>query len=335
MAVWLSEAEFVLCQRGDSVRTATILMFGDVNLGRQVGQGLLKGTMKDPFARMKPVLQCADCVFANLESPISDQNGETESPTSNFVFCAPPVAAKALKLAGVTIVSTANNHALDYSLQGLCETLLHLDNAGVRHVGTSADSVRRVPPAILTCKGMTVGFLAYTQSVNEAGPWKGRLAVFDSIGAARDITRLKRKVDFVVVSFHGGIEYADEPDARTRRQLVSLARAGADIVVGHHAHVPQGIDTIGTCVVFNSLGNFVFNQAMPWAKRSYGAELKIEKRGNSATLASVRLIPFRAYKQPAMDLGAPEVDSLVARLRRLSNVRIVPQNDSLFVFLHN
>ena len=309
----------------------TMLMFGDMNLGRQLGQNLLKGEVDYPFVRMKPIIQGADAVFANLESPISDQHGETESPISNFIFCAPPVAATALKRGGITIVSTANNHAFDYSLQGVRETIENLERTGIRHVGTSEDSIKGCLPAVLSAHGIVVGFLAYTQFVNGTNLWKGRIALFDSVQVKKDINQLRKRADFVIVSFHGGPEYSEEPDKRTRHQLESIVRAGADVVVGHHPHVPQGIECVDNKLIFCSLGNFVFNQAAPWAKRSFGVELKVSKRHSTVGIESVRLIPIRAYKQPSPGLPLQELDSLVARLRSHSNTGIVTRNDSLFV----
>ena len=332
--VCFSNTGVVLSQTVDSVSRMTVLLFGDVNLGRNLGQDLLKGMVDNPFKRMDSILRSADAVFINLESSITDQNGETESPESNFIFCAPPIAATVLKKGGVSVVSTANNHAYDYSLKGLRETIFYLEKARLEHVGTSIDSVSRIPPVILKRKGIAMGFLAYTQFVNVAGPWQGRIAVFDSVQARRDIERLKREADFVIVSFHGGKEYTDGPDARTKRQLESLVNAGADIVVGHHPHVPQGIEVFNDKLIFYSLGNFVFNQATRWAKRSFAVELKVSKRQNVANVASVRLIPFRPYKLPATDLPPADVDSLVARLRKSSNATIVTRNDSLFVSLY-
>ena len=324
-------SEFVLSQTVDSASRMTMLFFGDVNLGRNLGQELLKGNVDYPFERMKSTLRSADCVFVNLESPIVDQNGETESPKSNFIFCAPPVAGFVLKNAGVTIVSTANNHAYDYLQRGISETIQTLDRDKILHVGTSVDSVDRIPPVIIRHGGIAVGFLAYTQFVNAAGAWEGRIALFDSIQARKDIRLLKQKSDFVVVSFHGGIEYSDEPNKKTKQQMESLVRAGADVVIGHHPHVPQGVEILDGKFVFFSLGNFVFNQATPWAKRSYGVELKIVKLHKDLNIASIRLIPIRAYKQPSTDLLRADVDSLIARVQKLSNASIVPRNDSLFV----
>lgn len=331
VVVWCLNTELVLSQSVDTVSTLTLLLFGDVNLGRNLGKDLLAGKVDYPFERMSALLHTADAVFVNLESPISDQHGETESPTSNFIFCAPPVAASVLKRGGVTIVSTANNHALDYALPGLRETLQRLDEEHLMHVGTSADSVGEIPPAILKARGIAVGFLAYTQFVNAKVPWQGRIAMFDSSVARRDISRLRKKSDLVIVSFHGGKEYADGPDLKTKRQMESLVRAGADIVVGHHPHVPQAIEVINGKVIFFSLGNFVFNQSTPWAKRSFGVELKIIKYHSVSGIASIRLIPFRAFKQPAADLQTSDVDSLVQRLRRSSGATIINRNDSLFV----
>jgi poly-gamma-glutamate capsule biosynthesis protein CapA/YwtB (metallophosphatase superfamily) len=331
VALSVANGAIVLSQPIDSVARATLLFFGDINLGRKLGQELLKGKTDYPFERMRDILSGADGVFANLESPITEQNGETESPVSNYVFCAPPVAAKTLERAGITIVSTANNHVFDYSLRGLVETMQNLNEEHIRYVGTSLDSVRRVPPAIVRYKDLRVGFLAYTQHINADGPWRGRIAVFDSVRARKDIRLLRPKVDFVIVSYHGGTEYAEKPDEESLGHMRSLARAGADLVVGHHPHVPQGIELLDNRLIFYSLGNFVFNQAEPWAKRSFGVEVRVSKRASAASIESIRLIPFRPYKQPAADLSPMAVQELIERLRRTSNIPIVTRGDSIFV----
>ena len=248
LACWSGEC--VLSQEVDSVSRLTVLLFGDINLGRALGQDLLSGKIDYPFENMKSILKSADIVFANLESQVTDQRGETESPKSNYVFCAPPAAAKALKRGGVTIVSTANNHAFDYSFRGLQETIKYLEEEKIRYVGTSKDSVRAFPPVVIKRRGISVGFLAYTQFVNGNDLWWGRISVFDSVRARRDIASLRSKVDCVVVSFHGGGEYVDRPDEKTLRQMRSLVDAGADLVVGHHPHVPQGIEEYRKKLIF-------------------------------------------------------------------------------------
>jgi poly-gamma-glutamate synthesis protein (capsule biosynthesis protein) len=307
------------------------MLFGDVNLGRNLGKEILKGNIEYPLKNVRNVLRRADAVFVNLESPLTDQNGETESPYTNYVFCGPPAGARVLKRGGVTIVSTANNHAYDYALKGLSETIRSLDSAGIRHVGTSVDSVRFFPPAVVQRHGIKVGFLAYTEFVNGKEEWQGRISVYDSIRARKEIAKLRRAADVVIVSFHGGSEYSEAPRPLTLRRMRSLIRAGADIVVGHHPHVPQGVEEMGGKLIFYSLGNFVFNQSDTWAKRSFGVELKLLKQGRHISLESVALIPIRAYKQPSTGLPETEFREMVERLKKTSNVGIAGIEDSLIV----
>jgi poly-gamma-glutamate synthesis protein (capsule biosynthesis protein) len=309
----------------------TLLLFGDVNLGRNLGKEILKGKVDFPFRNVRSILRGADGVFVNLESPLTDQNGETESPLSNYVFCGPPEGAKALRRGGVTLVSTANNHAFDYSLKGLLETIRSLDSEGIRHVGTSIDSVRFFRPVVLRRHGIRVGFLAYTEFVNGTEEWKGRISVYDSVRARKEISWLRRSVDFVIVSFHGGSEYGETPRQITLRRIRNLISAGADVVVGHHPHVPQGIEEFDGKLIFYSLGNFVFNQSDTWAKRSFGVELKLLKSEGQTAVESVRLIPIRPYKQPSVGLPEPELQQMIDRLRKTSNVSIVSHQDSIFV----
>ena len=333
MAVGFIAVRLVLSQSVDSVSRMSLLLFGDVNLGRSLGQEILNGNIDYPFKNVKEMLRRTDAVFVNLESQLSDQHGETESRESNYVFCGPPQGATALKRAGITVVSTANNHAFDYSLKGLQETLRYLDSAGVRHVGTSADSVRFFSPTVVRRHGIRIGFLAYTEFVNGEGGWEGRISLFDSTRARNEIRRLRRDVDFVVVSFHGGSEYGEQPRASTLRRMRSLIGAGADVVVGHHPHVPQGVEVCGRKLIFYSLGNFVFNQANEWGKRSFGVELRLRKSGRETAIESVRLIPIRPFKQPSVGLPPEEFEQLVQRLKKTSTADIVCRQDSIFVTL--
>jgi poly-gamma-glutamate capsule biosynthesis protein CapA/YwtB (metallophosphatase superfamily) len=106
----------------DTLHTLSLLALGDINLGRSVGQEILKGNIDYPFAKCKNMFMRADVLFANLESPVTDQHGETQSPKSNVVFCAPPPASSSLRRSGMFVVSTANNHAFDYGVKGIQET---------------------------------------------------------------------------------------------------------------------------------------------------------------------------------------------------------------------
>lgn len=328
-ATFLSSA--LLSQPSDSLKHCTLMAFGDINLGRSVGQRLLHGELDYPFGSMGSTLRSADIVFANLESPLSDQAGETESPVSNVVFCGPPVAASVLHKGGVSVVSTANNHAYDYGLKGVKETIRFLREQQIAFAGTSeGNSDSMFAPAIVERNGIRVGFLGYTQLVNIQGEWRGNISLYDSERAENEIHALKEKADFVVASYHGGTEYADAPDEQSVLQMRALIDAGADLVLGHHPHVPQGMELYKDKLIVYSLGNFVFYQPQyTWARRSYGLELSLQKIGPHVSVSLLRLIPFRPGLQPSQDLDERETAALLNRVKKLSSESILFQGASI------
>ncbi|MBI3005021.1 MAG: CapA family protein [Ignavibacteriales bacterium] len=323
----------MLCsaQRVDSLARVTLLAFGDVNLGRTVGQRILQGDVDYPFTRIRDTLSASDFVFVNLESQLSDQGGQTEDPTSNIVFCGPPVAAASLRRAHIGIVSTANNHAFDYGLKALRETISFLRTEGIESVGTSEDSTGVSSFAIVEKHHLRIGIAAYTQFVNGPVLWQGHISLFDSQRAKIEISNLKKQVDFVIASYHGGKEYVDAPDAQTQAEMRFLIDAGADVVIGHHSHVPQGIEGYGKGLIFHSLGNFVFLQSPYWTRRSYGVEFTIEKFIDRSTISAIRLVPVRAGYQPSLDLSKDEITKLIERVKSLSNVQIESRDNMFFV----
>lgn len=329
----LAVGAFVLCfavVRGQ-VAPTRLLVFGDVNLGRAVGQQILKGNLGYPFELVADSLRKADIVFVNLESQLSDQKGITEHPQYNMVFTGPPAGALSLKKANVTVVSTANNHAYDFGTRALRETIENLRNADVDFVGTSADSVGETTPAVIERGGTRIGFLAYTQFVNPQGNWKGRIALFERDRARRDIELLKPSVDLVVVSYHAGAEYVDAPSSKLKQEFRYLVDCGADIVVGHHPHYVQGIERYNGKLVFFSLGNFVFYQPQrEWTRFGLGATFEITKDTAGVRIGLVRLQAIRAGLQPSFDLTASEQLQFYKRLRSLSSVPVA-QRDGIWV----
>jgi len=321
-------------QNSDSVSSVSLLALGDVNLGRTVGREILKGKTDFPFEKFGCVLSRAEVVFANLECPITDQNGETQSPKSNVIFCAPPDAGATLRRAGITVVSTANNHAFDYGLKGLQETIKFLRKDSVQYTGTELNGGEEFSPAIIERCGIKFGILAYTQTVNIHRGWKGLISVFDSAIALHEIHELKPQVDFVIASYHGGDEYKDVPGESADREMKLLAEFGADCIFGHHPHVPNGIEVYHGCWIFHSFGNAVFNQPQRfWTQRSFAALLKFEKRNGQKKISSIELIPFRPGYQPSTDLNEYEEQELMDRIQILSTVSITYTERGYFVKL--
>ena len=264
---------------------------GDVNFGRECGQAILKDGTYDPFSGLGVAWSSADARFVNLESQLSDQHGVTQSPLHRLIFTGPPGGAEVLAHAGVSLVSTANNHAWDYGKSALFETIANLERAGVPFAGTGRDAEGAYRPAVLRVNGLTLALFAVTHVWNQ--PPFATHEARDFVAWA-DLDRLKagieaarRDHDFVVVSYHGGEEYMHAPVERSRRFLQELMALGVDAVIGHHPHVPQGIGFVAGRPIVYSLGDLVFagHQDKPWTLQSFFARLELRK-GATAVLSA-------------------------------------------------
>jgi poly-gamma-glutamate capsule biosynthesis protein CapA/YwtB (metallophosphatase superfamily) len=293
-----------------------LLALGDVNLGRETGQEILKGDTLYPFAFVRDTLAAFDLVFANLECTLSDQDGETQSPKNNLIFTGPPAGALTLKQSGISIVSTANNHALDYGIGANRETAQYLSAAGVAFVGTSGGERPLYEPVRVTVKGIRFAFFACTDVMNITDPiWRKFVAAADSAELLPRIRTIRDSVDFIVISYHGGEEYAEKPTQRTMEFAHAVIAAGAALFVGHHPHVAHGIEEMGTGVIVYSLGNFAFHQPQRyWTQRSFGFAADIEKDQSGAHMRSYRCLPLLADWQPRFLPDGEEASAILDRV---------------------
>jgi poly-gamma-glutamate capsule biosynthesis protein CapA/YwtB (metallophosphatase superfamily) len=300
----------------------SLLAVGDVNLGRRVGQILLAGDTLYPWEAVRDSFARYDIVFANLESNLSDQNGRTVDPTSNVVFTGPPMGARSLALAGVTIVSTANNHAMDFGVRALQETARYLDDARVQHVGTSGTGKDLFRPVEVRAHGMVFAFLACTDLMNGEGTaWRNYVVPADTERLFPAIRNARKSADMVIVSFHGGEEYAERPSSRVVEFARGVIRAGADVFLGHHPHVPYGIEKLDKGYIVHSLGNFVFMQPGKfWTVHSYAVALDCVRDTSGARIASLRCLPVACGFQPRFLGNGSEADSVMQRVRGLSSM---------------
>ncbi len=309
-----------------------LLALGDINLGRSVGQILLMDSIDYPFVFVAPVFRQYDVVFGNLESQVTDQGRETQHPKDRYIFSAPPQAANALKQAGITVVSTANNHAFDYGMRGLAETIDFLDAAGVHSTGSSKDSVGFFAPALIQRNGITLGFVAYTEFVNQRGNWQGRISIFDAVRARREIEALKDAADIIVASYHGGAEYVDTPSKYTISQMRQLIDFGADVVIGHHPHVPQGVEQYRGKRIFHSLGNFLFLQPQrEWTQKSFAVAMELVRDSLHVSIDRITLLPIMVSNQPTFEVPGPARETIFSRLERLSSIPLTRKDSVLVV----
>ncbi len=299
-----------------------LIAVGDVNLGRQVGQEILKGDTLFPFAFVRDTFAMYDVVFANLECTLSDQEGETQHPKNNLIFTGPPVGAATLKRGGVTVVSTANNHALDYGKRAHAETIKYLTDEGVEFSGTNRDSSLLYAPLLFTRNSIRFALLACTDVMNIGDfMWKRFVAEADT-GKMLPAIRASRKLaDVVIVSYHGGQEYTPKPARRTEWFADQAINAGADVFLGHHPHVPHGMKTVKGKVIAYSLGNFVFYQPFQeWTQRSFALTLTIVKDAGGVRIENLRCLPVMSGLQPHFTSDSAMSAMILERIKNISSL---------------
>ena len=274
-------------QLSSGTHPATRILFGgDVMLSRYVGK--LAREKKDPawpLRDLAPLLAGADIAFVNLESPFSDRGKPVEE---GMLFKAEPEMIAGLELAGIDIVSTANNHARDRDAYGVDYTLDLLAQHGILAVGTAKSAEEVHKGAVLARNGIRFGFLAYTydQTNGNRGDRDDRVAMMDPAQMRLDVAGLKQRADVAIVSMHAGNEYSSKPNAQQKQFARAAIEAGASIVVGHHPHVTQPWEAYGGGAIFYSLGNLVFDQFQR-AETQKGALAEVVFAGTSLTHAAV------------------------------------------------
>lgn len=304
-------------EAGTELRIAAV---GDVMLGGTAAPELATLGYDHPFALARPILRQSHIVFANLEGPLT-RGGEPVRGKQYVFRSRPEKTGPALAAAGFRVVSLANNHTLDYGVEGLRQTIETLDGNGIRHVGAglNLDGARR--PAILEAGGVRVAFLAYSLTFPEEfwASADGPGTAFGHEAHVRaDVAQAKRLAELVLVSFHWGQEGSTELRAYQRQLGHAAIDAGAAAVLGHHPHVLQGIERYKHGVILYSLGNFAFGSYSPTATRSAIAELRFRAR----RLAELKLYPLNVKNAEVVFQPQPlegrDADEVVTQLQTLS-----------------
>jgi hypothetical protein len=232
------------------------------------------------WKNVQPMLARADLTYANLEGPCADGHtagGTTQDPGKVFdqrvyssypQFNYHPSLISELKLAGIDVVSTANNHALDRRGRGADRTIENLNREGLPFTGTRPNGNTSAPwYAITESKGVKIGWIACTFSTNGIpDPGNQVLSCYeDKSTLLATIRSLKDQVDAVLVTPHWGVEYMHAPAQQEKNLAHEMLNAGATAIFGGHPHVVQPMEKYTTTdgregFVIYSLGNFVSGQ---------------------------------------------------------------------------
>ena len=298
----------------------TLLGCGDI--------GPIHPPMEKYAEQVASILADADFRFAQVERVYSDR-GNLQIHSHGGHSRVPPGFASVFSDCGIDIASLASNHAMDWGEEGLLDTIEELQRRGITTLGAGRNLEEARKPVIVEKNGLRIGFLAYCAILREgyaatsksAGVAPLRVRTFyepidyqpgapartftvpypeDKQAILSDIAALRPRVDFLVVSMHWGVHFVPRLVADYQIEMMkAVFDAGADLILGHHAHVPKAIQTYKGKVCFHSLSNFIMTSAEKRGDRASSFE---EKYG-------VRLDP----DYPNLAYGADAKLGLVAK----------------------
>jgi len=275
------------------------------------------------FDGVRERLKSVDLVIGNLETPLTDWTEQTsnkdkaavEAGKDVILRVSSPEAAQALSDAGIKVVGLANNHVMDFTEHGLMDTLERLRKAGVSYAGAGENLAEAEGALILKIKGKRVGILSFSDVVPK---YSWAEANHPGIATAKEadrmvaaVRRTRPKVDILIMVFHWGTQFVQEPIPRQVFLAQEAQAAGADLVLGAHPHVLQGVGCVGRAPVVYSAGNFVFPTMSAPTRRTVIFEFEF----SSDQPISVRLVPAVIDEH-----GAPQLVSGEARLDILNEM---------------
>ena len=232
-----------------------------------------------------------DFLMVNCESSVSDRGEPLGLKGKEYSFRTSTQTARIFERIGADLIGLANNHVYDFGRDAFLDTLDTFKEMGIPTVGAGRNAAEAYEPYYFTKSGVTVAFIAtscaeknyFTLVAEEDAP--GICGCYDETKVCEKIAEAKTKADFVVVYPHYGMEgTSDIIEDKQRSASYKFIDAGADLVIGGHAHRIQGIEAYKGKMIFWNLGNFIFNNStMP--------TMLVELTFSSADSYSLRILP--------------------------------------------
>lgn len=268
----------------DTYSTAVIAAAGDTTQSDVFGEATSWRDMAYPFEDVAELFRSADLAFVNLETSVSTR-GESEKK-EGYGFRTDPKYLEAYTQAGIDIVSCANNHTRDFGMEALADTFTNLNEYGIRYVGAGMNKTEAEKLEIFELNGITVGFTAINM-INMNPTWyaedgRAGLNCVDSWDCERQLELIEeydKQCDVLFVSVHWGLEYYNTITEEQQEFAHKLCDSGADIILGHHPHVLQPIESYKNSIIFYSMGNFLFYKMDDDAGKTALFEIEIDKSG--------------------------------------------------------
>lgn len=270
------------------ISSIKVMAVGDIMMGTNFpNDSYLPPKNKNPFKDVNAILKQADLLFGNLEGTLTDEGENAKKcsdPSKCYSFRSPEHFGTYLEAAGFDVMSIANNHIGDFGKIGIENTSKTLAKHHIAYAGVFAQ-----PSMIFKKDGVTYGFCAFA-------PNKDCLKIHNLNNAKKIVKELHKKVDVVIVSFHGGAEglkhthvtrktekFYGEDRGNVFRFAHSMIDAGADLILGHGPHVSRAFEVYKNKFIAYSLGNFcTYSRFNLTGIKGYApiAEVTINKNGD-------------------------------------------------------
>jgi len=307
--------------------TTTIVFAGDVLIASTMEhyydtEGVTRLVSEELLSEMIN----ADICMVNNEFQFSNRGTPMED--KQFTFQTDPKYVQIMLDMGVDIVSLANNHSLDFGTEALEDTFATLDGAGILYAGAGDTKERAEALQIIEVNGQTFGFLAATRVI-PVSQWNvefrqpGLFATYDDTRLVECIEAAKEECDFLTVYVHWGIEREAYPQDYQTSIAKNCFEAGADLVIGAHPHVLQGIEFINGKPVFYSLGNYIFAQTI-----ARTALIKVEVQPDGETTYS--LIPAFAENGQTKVFEGADAEALFNYMNEISPRAFIDEMGNIY-----
>ena len=256
----------------------------------------------------------ADMTMINNEFPFSNRG--SQHPDKQFTFRVDPKYVSMLQDMGVDVASLANNHALDFGTDALLDSFTTLEEAGIPYVGAGETKERAEEAVFVEAGGRKIGILSASRVIpvvewNIETRQPGLFCTYDSTRLVQRIKEVEEQCDYVVVFVHWGIERNPLPEDYQHNLAKQYIDAGADLVIGNHAHVPQGIEYYKGVPIVYCMGNFIFNPDMT---DTYALKVVWDAEGNT----SLQVIPVDTENYYTSELEGEEAQAFYDYLEGIS-----------------
>ncbi|MBR5896853.1 MAG: CapA family protein [Lachnospiraceae bacterium] len=258
--------------------TTSIVFTGDIGFDRYMDEQwddseLIAGEVLS-------FLHSGDHVVANVEGPIVDVPANTATEGAvQLMHTMNPGAVKVLKNMRADIWNICNNHIMDAGPEGMQATLEQASGAGVTTLGAGMNIDEASKPVILNeAGGIGLIGVGYQRGCKPAGEDKAGCLNWSDYDLIQErINEVKKTCRWCIIVSHGGEEFTALPTPYTRDRYLKYLEMGADVIIGHHPHVPMNYETVGDKLIFYSLGNFIFDTPYQRAQfnTQYGLLVKL------------------------------------------------------------